>query len=38
MSKAVIQKPAPPFAGTAVNKHGEFIDIKLSDYKGIYST
>ncbi|XP_031553906.1 peroxiredoxin-1-like isoform X2 [Actinia tenebrosa] len=36
MSKAVIQKPAPPFAGTAVNKHGEFVDVKLSDYKGKY--
>lgn len=36
MSKAVIQKPAPSFSGTAVNKHGEFIDLKLSDYKGKY--
>lgn len=35
MSKAFIQKPAPPFAGTAVNNYGEFIDIKLSDYKGM---
>lgn len=34
MSKAFIQKPAPAFAGTAVNHHGEFIDVKLSDYKG----
>lgn len=36
MSKAFIQKPAPPFSGTAVNKHGEFVDVKLSDYKGKY--
>lgn len=35
MSKAFIQKPAPAFAGTAVNHHGEFIDLKLSDYKGM---
>lgn len=35
MSKAFIQKPAPPFSGTAVNKYGEFIDLKLSDYKGM---
>ena len=35
MSKAFIQKPAPAFAGTAVNHHGEFIDVKLSDYKGM---
>lgn len=35
MSQAFIQKPAPPFSGTAVNKHGEFIDLKLSDYKGM---
>lgn len=34
MSKAFIQKPAPAFSGTAVNKYGEFIDIKLSDYAG----
>lgn len=34
MSKAFIQKPAPAFSGTAVNKYGEFIDIKLSDYTG----
>jgi len=36
MSKAVIQKPAPAFSGTAVNTSGEFIDLKLSDYKGKY--
>ncbi|XP_068677081.1 peroxiredoxin-1-like isoform X1 [Montipora capricornis] len=36
MSKAFIQKPAPPFSGTAVNTFGEFIDIKLSDYQGKY--
>ncbi|XP_078354855.1 peroxiredoxin-1-like isoform X2 [Oculina patagonica] len=36
MSKAFIQKPAPPFSGTAVNTYGEFIDLKLSDYKGKY--
>lgn len=36
MSKAFIQKPAPAFSGTAVNKYGEFIDIKLSDYAGKY--
>lgn len=35
MSKAFIQKPAPPFSGTAVNKYGEFIDLKLSDYVGM---
>lgn len=35
MSKAFIQKPAPPFSGTAVNSYGEFIDVKLSDYKGM---
>ena len=35
MSKAQIQKPAPPFSGTAINKHGEFVDLKLSDYKGM---
>lgn len=33
MSKAYIQKPAPNFGATAV-KDGEFIDVKLSDYKG----
>lgn len=38
MSKAFIQKPAPPFSGTAVNTHGEFIDVKLSDYKGMNKT
>ena len=35
MSKAQIQKPAPPFSGTAVNVNGEFIDLKLSDFKGM---
>ena len=37
MSKAFIQKPAPPFSGTAVNHYGEFVDIKLSDFKGMRS-
>ncbi|XP_046839924.1 peroxiredoxin-1-like isoform X2 [Xenia sp. Carnegie-2017] len=35
MSKAFIQKPAPSFNAKAVLK-GEFVDIKLSDYKGKY--
>lgn len=30
-----LQKNAPAFAGTAVVK-GQFMDIKLSDYKGKY--
>ncbi|XP_077980920.1 peroxiredoxin-like [Glandiceps talaboti] len=34
--KCQIQKPAPNFCATAVNKNGEFIDVKLSDYKGKY--
>jgi alkyl hydroperoxide reductase subunit AhpC len=34
MSKAFIQKPAPAFSAKAVDKTGEFVDIKLSDYKG----
>jgi hypothetical protein len=34
MSKAFIQKPAPEFSAKAVAKNGEFVDIKLSDYKG----
>ncbi|CAB3991898.1 oxire in [Paramuricea clavata] len=36
MSKAFIQKPAPAFSAKAVDKTGEFVDIKLSDYKGKY--
>merc|ERR1719378_1459347 len=36
MSKAAIQKPAPHFQGTAVTPEGDFIDVKLSDYKGKY--
>lgn len=35
MSKAFIQKPAPAFSAKAVDKFGEFVDIKLSDYKGM---
>lgn len=35
MSKAFIQKPAPSFNAKAVLK-GEFVDIKLSDYKGSF--
>lgn len=34
MSKAFVQKPAPAFTAKAVDKHGEFVDIQLSDYKG----
>lgn len=34
MSKAFIQNPAPPFSAKAV-QDGEFVDIKLSDYKGM---
>lgn len=34
MSKAFIQKPAPAFNAKAVHPNGEFVDIKLSDYKG----
>ena len=34
MSKAFIQKPAPAFSAKAIDKSGEFVDIKLSDYKG----
>ena len=33
MSKAFVQKPAPNFCATAV-KDGEFVDVKLADYKG----
>ena len=36
MSKAFIQKPAPHFQGTAVTASGDFKDIKLSDYKGMF--
>ena len=34
--KCQITKPAPDFSGTAVMQEGDFKDIKLSDYKGIY--
>jgi len=36
MSKAFVTKPAPYFEGQAVATDGEFIDVKLSDYKGKY--
>ncbi|XP_002165222.1 peroxiredoxin-2 isoform X1 [Hydra vulgaris] len=36
MAKAFIQKPAPHFEGTAVSPSGDFIEVKLSDYKGKY--
>jgi alkyl hydroperoxide reductase subunit AhpC len=36
MSKAFVTKPAPNFEATAVAPNGEFVDIKLSDYKGKY--
>lgn len=36
MSKAYVTKPAPNFEATAVAPNGEFVDIKLSDYKGKY--
>jgi len=36
MSKAFVTKPAPNFEATAVAPDGEFVDIKLSDYKGKY--
>lgn len=36
MSQAFVQKPAPHFEGTAVDKDGNFIELKLSDYKGKY--
>lgn len=36
MSKAFVTKPAPHFEGKAVATDGEFIDIKLSDYKDKY--
>ena len=35
MSKAQIQKPSPSFQGIAVNPQGQFVDVKLSDYKGM---
>ncbi|RCN32053.1 hypothetical protein ANCCAN_22157 [Ancylostoma caninum] len=35
MSKAFIGKPAPDFATKAVFD-GDFVDVKLSDYKGKY--
>ncbi|XP_072173299.1 peroxiredoxin-1-like [Diadema setosum] len=34
--KARVQEPAPYFEGTAVSVDGEFVDVKLSDYKGKY--
>ncbi|XP_071481769.1 peroxiredoxin-1-like [Diadema antillarum] len=34
--KARVQDPAPYFEGTAVSVDGEFVDVKLSDYKGKY--
>jgi len=36
MSKAFVTKPAPHFEGTAVASDGEFVDVKLSDYKDKY--
>jgi len=36
MSKAFVTKPAPNFEAKAVAPNGEFVDIKLSDYKGKY--
>ena len=35
VTKAMISKPAPDFAGTAV-VNGDFTEIKLSDYRGKY--
>ncbi|XP_786503.3 peroxiredoxin [Strongylocentrotus purpuratus] len=35
-AKARVQDPAPYFEGTAVSTTGEFVDVKLSDYKGKY--
>lgn len=32
--KARIQHPAPEFSAKAVNPDGEFVDLKLSDYRG----
>ena len=34
MSQAFVQKPAPQFQGTAVDKSGNFVELKLSNYKG----
>jgi len=36
MSRAFVQKSAPHFEGTAVDKDGNFVELKLSDYKGKY--
>ncbi|XP_074643838.1 peroxiredoxin-1-like isoform X2 [Tubulanus polymorphus] len=36
MSEARVQKPAPVFEATAVSENGEFVTVKLSDYKGKY--
>ena len=36
MSKAFVTKPAPNFEATAVAPNGEFVTVKLSDYKGKY--
>jgi len=36
MSQAFVQKPAPQFQGTAVDKSGNFVELKLSNYKGKY--
>lgn len=36
MSKARVTKPAPHFEAKAVSTDGQFVDIKLSDYKGKY--
>merc|ERR1712212_842122 len=36
MSKAYVTKPAPNFEATAIAPNGEFVNLKLSDYKGKY--
>merc|ERR1712121_212849 len=36
MSKAYVTKSAPHFEATAVAPNGEFVNLKLSDYKGKY--
>lgn len=36
MSQAFVQKPSPQFQGTAVDKSGNFVELKLSNYKGKY--
>merc|ERR1712212_1132170 len=36
MSKAYVTKPAPNFEATAVAPNGEFVNLKLSDYKDKY--